>query len=131
MTGSEWSTTFVKRKIIFKLPSQNFFDLLLSIPQDPLRLGSPLTLRSSKHHPNPNKGLNRDSGVTSNSSSNYYAAANGNGNYSDRYHDEVDYERRVRRRRARLVAAAEDAFQQVKRLNDQRSKSEWGFNVVK
>ncbi len=44
--------------------------------------------------------------------------------YSERLRDEVDHERRLRRRRARLVAAAEDAFDQVKRLNDGRSKRE-------
>jgi len=39
------------------------------------------------------------------------------------------HERRVRRRRARLVVAAEEAFAQVKKINDGRSKSEFNADV--
>src|SRR6218665_367499 len=37
--------------------------------------------------------------------------------HNDRFYEEQDYERRVRRRRARLVVAAEEAFSHVKRFD--------------
>lgn len=38
------------------------------------------------------------------------------GGHNDRFHEELEYERRVRKRRARLVIAAEDAFTHIRRL---------------
>lgn len=46
---------------------------------------------------------------------------------SQTYFEEYEHDRRLRKRRARLVLAAEDAFAHVKRLNDGRSKSESNF----
>jgi hypothetical protein len=45
--------------------------------------------------------------------------------FQSNYHqlDDYDYDRRLRKRKARLVAATEDAFDHVRRLNDQKSKS--------
>ena len=42
---------------------------------------------------------------------------------NDRFYEESEYERRLRKRRARLITATEDAFAHIKKLNDQRSKS--------
>lgn len=39
------------------------------------------------------------------------------GGHNDRFHEELEYERRVRKRRARLVISAEDAFTHIKRLH--------------
>ena len=36
--------------------------------------------------------------------------------HNDRYYDEMEYERRVRRRKARLTVAADEAFAHIKRL---------------
>ena len=36
--------------------------------------------------------------------------------HNDRFYDEQEYERRVKRRRARLIVAAEEAFTHIKRL---------------
>jgi len=40
------------------------------------------------------------------------------GGHNDRFHEELEYERRVRKRRARLVIAAEDAFTHIRRLQN-------------
>lgn len=40
--------------------------------------------------------------------------------YNERFYDELDWERRVKKRRARLLTAAEEAFGHVKRLNDEK-----------
>ena len=37
-------------------------------------------------------------------------------------YEEYEYERRLKKRRARLVAAADDAFSQIKRLEEARQK---------
>lgn len=40
--------------------------------------------------------------------------------HNERFYEEHEYERRVKKRRARLVTAAEEAFTHIKRLhNDQ------------
>lgn len=40
--------------------------------------------------------------------------------HNERFYEEHDYERRVKKRRARLITAAEEAFTHIKRLhNDQ------------
>lgn len=42
------------------------------------------------------------------------------GNYSgnDRFYEEYEYERRLRKRRARLLTTTEDAFTHIKRFHD-------------
>ena len=45
-------------------------------------------------------------------------------NYYQLDPESLDYDRRVRKRRARLVAATEEAFENVRRVNDVASKSE-------
>ncbi|KAL8624544.1 hypothetical protein ACOMHN_005845 [Nucella lapillus] len=40
--------------------------------------------------------------------------------HNDRFYDELEYERRVRKRRARLVVAAEEAFTHIKRLQEEQ-----------
>ena len=37
--------------------------------------------------------------------------------HNERFYEEHDYERRVKKRRARLITAAEEAFTHIKRLN--------------
>lgn len=39
--------------------------------------------------------------------------------HNDRFYEEHEYERRVRKRKARLVSAAEDAFTHIKRMHDE------------
>ena len=39
-------------------------------------------------------------------------------------YEEYEYERRLKKRRTRLVAAADDAFSQIKRLEEARKKCE-------
>uniref|UniRef100_A0A0B7ADE0 Vang-like protein n=1 Tax=Arion vulgaris TaxID=1028688 RepID=A0A0B7ADE0_9EUPU len=40
--------------------------------------------------------------------------------HNDRFYDEQEYERKVRKRRARLIVAAEEAFTHIKRLHDEQ-----------
>lgn len=42
--------------------------------------------------------------------------------HNERFYEEHDYERRVKKRRARLVTATEDAFTHVKRINHDPGK---------
>lgn len=37
--------------------------------------------------------------------------------HNERFYEEHDYERRVKKRRARLITAAEEAFTHIKRLH--------------
>lgn len=41
--------------------------------------------------------------------------------HNDRFYDEQDYERKVRKRRARLMVAAEEAFTHIRRMHDEQS----------
>ena len=41
---------------------------------------------------------------------------------SNLFYEEYEYERRLKKRRARLVAAADDAFSQIKHLVEEREK---------
>ncbi len=43
---------------------------------------------------------------------------------NDRFYEEFDFERRLKRRKSRLVAATEDAFALVNRMNEERMKGE-------
>jgi len=40
--------------------------------------------------------------------------------HNERFYEENEYERRVRKRRARLVAATEEAFTHIKRFQDEQ-----------
>ncbi|CAG7785119.1 unnamed protein product, partial [Allacma fusca] len=40
--------------------------------------------------------------------------------HNERFYEEHEYERRVRKRKARLVTAAEEAFTHIKRLQDEQ-----------
>ena len=42
--------------------------------------------------------------------------------HNDRFYEEQEYERRVRKRKARLLVAAEKAFTHIKRLQDEQGK---------
>lgn len=42
--------------------------------------------------------------------------------HNDRFYIEMELERKIRRRKARLVTAAEEAFAHVRRLNDEKGK---------
>jgi len=42
--------------------------------------------------------------------------------HNERFYDEQEYERRVKRRRARLIVAAEEAFTHIKRLQRESGK---------
>ena len=44
--------------------------------------------------------------------------------HNDRFYEEQEYERRVRKRKARLLVAAEEAFTHIKRLQDEQGKKE-------
>ncbi|XP_076457838.1 vang-like protein 2-B [Babylonia areolata] len=48
------------------------------------------------------------------------AARRRDSGHNDRFYDEVEYERRVRKRKARLVVAAEEAFTHIKRLQEEQ-----------
>jgi len=43
--------------------------------------------------------------------------------HNDRFYDELDYERKLRKRRARLTVAAEEAFNHVTRLHNDKGRS--------
>ena len=49
---------------------------------------------------------------------------------TNRFYEEYEYERRLKRRRARLVAAADDAFSQIKQLTEEREKSKYSINTL-
>lgn len=48
------------------------------------------------------------------------AARRRDSSHNDRFYDEQEYERRVRKRRARLIVAAEEAFTHIKRMQDEQ-----------
>ncbi|XP_076438548.1 vang-like protein 2 [Babylonia areolata] len=48
------------------------------------------------------------------------AARRRDSGHNDRFYDEQEYERRVRKRRARLLVAAEEAFTHIKRLQEEQ-----------
>ena len=39
--------------------------------------------------------------------------------HNERYHDVEDYERKVRKRRARLISAAEESFTHIRRMREE------------
>ena len=51
-------------------------------------------------------------------------------NYYQLDPDSLDYDRRVRKRRARLLAATEEAFESVRRVNDLGGKGECRRNQL-
>ncbi|XP_046375383.1 vang-like protein 2 [Haliotis rufescens] len=48
------------------------------------------------------------------------AARRRDASHNDRFYEEQEYERRVRKRRARLLVAAEEAFTHIKRMQDEQ-----------
>ncbi|KAL3884649.1 hypothetical protein ACJMK2_024774 [Sinanodonta woodiana] len=48
------------------------------------------------------------------------AARRRDSSHNERFHEEQDYERRVKKRRARLVTATEEAFTHIKRMQDEQ-----------
>ena len=44
--------------------------------------------------------------------------------HNERFYEEADYERRVRKRRAKLVSATEEAFAHIKRMSADQMKGE-------
>ena len=48
------------------------------------------------------------------------AARRRDASHNDRFYDELEYERRVRKRKARLMVAAEEAFTHIKRMQDEQ-----------
>nr|KAG5703605.1 hypothetical protein BaRGS_000990 [Batillaria attramentaria] len=48
------------------------------------------------------------------------AARRRDSSHNDRFYDEQEYERRVRKRKARLLVAAEEAFTHIKRMQDEQ-----------
>jgi len=51
------------------------------------------------------------------------AAGQRDAGHNERFYDEQEYERRVKRRRARLIVAAEEAFTHIKRLQQEPSNT--------
>ena len=49
---------------------------------------------------------------------------------SNRFYEEYEYERRLKKRRARLVAAADEAFSQIKQLTEEREKGSYLVNTL-
>lgn len=47
------------------------------------------------------------------------AARRRDASHNDRFYEELDYEKRVRKRKARLITAAEEAFTHIKRMQDE------------
>lgn len=45
--------------------------------------------------------------------------------HNERFYEEHEYERRVRKRRARLITAAEEAFTHIKRLHDEQGENKF------
>ena len=47
--------------------------------------------------------------------------------HNERFYEEADYERRVRKRRAKLVSATEEAFAHIKRMSADQMKGDLCF----
>lgn len=48
------------------------------------------------------------------------AARRRDASHNDRFYEEVEYERRIRKRKARLIVAAEEAFAHIKRMQEEQ-----------
>ena len=44
--------------------------------------------------------------------------------HNERFYEEYEYERRVRKRRAKLITATEEAFAHIKRMSSDQMKGE-------
>lgn len=51
------------------------------------------------------------------------AARKRDSGHNERFYEEIDYERRCRKRKARLITATEEAFAHIKRLNQEKAPS--------
>jgi len=45
--------------------------------------------------------------------------------HNERFYEESEYEKRVRKRKARLITAAEEAFTHIKRMHDEHGEYRW------
>ena len=55
------------------------------------------------------------------------AARSRDSSHNDRFYEEQEYERRVRKRKARLIVAAEEAFTHIKRMQDEGGRKKVFF----
>ena len=46
------------------------------------------------------------------------ASKRGGSSHNDRFYEEFEYERKMKKRRARLITAAEEAFTHIKRMRE-------------
>ena len=51
------------------------------------------------------------------------------GHSNDRFYEEMDYDRRLKKRQARLITATEESFEHIRRLNEERMKGENTFKA--
>ena len=58
------------------------------------------------------------------------AAGQREAGHNERFYDEQEYERRVKRRRARLIVAAEEAFTHIKRLQQEPSNTSFCYHFI-
>ena len=58
------------------------------------------------------------------------AARRRDASHNDRFYDEQEYDRRVRKRRARLITAAEEAFTHIKRMQDENGVYIYMYFVI-
>lgn len=52
------------------------------------------------------------------------AARKRDAGHNEKFYEEIEWERRVKKRKARLVTAAEEAFGHVKRLHEEKGQRE-------
>lgn len=48
--------------------------------------------------------------------------------HNDRYHDVEEYERKVRKRRARLISATEESFTHIRRMREEVLTGQFSFH---
>ena len=80
-------------------------------------MGGPPGLRGSNHRAGSNSMFPQHRGGGGGR-----PGAGGGGHHNDRFYEEQEYDRRVRKRRARLLVATEEAFTHIKRLHDEQGK---------
>ena len=62
------------------------------------------------------------------------AARRRDSSHNDRFYEEQDYERRVQKRRARLITAAEESFTHIKRLQEEQGRAagfDWRKKLIR
>jgi len=58
------------------------------------------------------------------------SARSGTRGHNDRFYDEMDYDRKLRKRRARLMVAAEEAFSHITRLHNDKGQSRFSVATI-